>query len=249
MHNFRPTTLFIGQYSVFLDEVPSTNDFLMKSDFPDGTLVVADCQFAGKGQNGRVWQSSPGLNITMSIQVNVGFLEASKSFQWSRAVSLAVVDVLSSYASFGIKWPNDIFHAFKKIGGILIENNLHSGFIKKSVVGIGLNINEEIDALALPNACSLKGIIGKETSRELLIEEICQSLEVRFLELKNGHAEKQKTQYLRSLLGYQTKTTFLLENGELCHAQVMGVTDAGKLQLLTDGRIVEFNHGGIQFLF
>ena len=105
------------------------------------------------------------------------FLEARKQFILSQAFSLAVKETLDAYAEgFSIKWPNDIYWQEKKIGGILIENDLQGKRIGRCIIGLGLNINQECFTSPAPNPVSLKQITGKEYKRESILCSIMQKM-------------------------------------------------------------------------
>ena len=107
-------------------------------------FVSANYQLDGKGQAGRKWVSDPGMNLLMSWVVFPAFLSVNQQFQLSKAVSLAISDLLEGYSiSCRIKWPNDIISNSGKIAGILIENSWQGSEIRQSIVGIGLNVNQK----------------------------------------------------------------------------------------------------------
>ena len=140
MQNNTFSTLFVGQNLIKLKEVDSTNNFLKdlvsKSEpLAEGTVIMADNQFAGRGQQESVWETQAGKNISTSIYLKPSFLPLSKQFYLNIAVSLAVSDALSCFVQEGIKvkWPNDMYYQNKKLGGILIENTLTGNSIKSSV--------------------------------------------------------------------------------------------------------------------
>ncbi|HZX59878.1 MAG TPA: biotin--[acetyl-CoA-carboxylase] ligase, partial [Mucilaginibacter sp.] len=112
---------------------------------PDGTVIMADDQHAGRGQQNNRWHSEPGKNLTFSLLLRPSFLSVTRQFDLTRAVSMGIIEALRPFLGekLKIKWPNDIYYEDRKMGGILIENTLQSNQIKNSVIGIGLNINQE----------------------------------------------------------------------------------------------------------
>ena len=148
-----------------LAETDSTNTYLQQLDadrhLPEGYIAYTDTQRAGRGQRGNSWESQPGKNLTFSLLLRPEHIPANQQFLLSQAVSLAATDVLNRYASgFSIKWPNDIYWEDKKIAGILIENVLSGSTFARSIVGIGLNINQERFISDAPNPVSLFQITG-----------------------------------------------------------------------------------------
>ncbi|MGB0914655.1 MAG: biotin--[acetyl-CoA-carboxylase] ligase [Crocinitomicaceae bacterium] len=137
----------IGRKIIHLDSVDSTNNYtanlVRENNIGHGTVILADEQFAGRGQRASEWVVKPGENLTFTVfldNVNVAVVD---QFVLTQIVSLSLVEVLSQFnLNPEIKWPNDIFVNGKKIAGVLIENQLKSNLIKSSIIGIGLNVNQ-----------------------------------------------------------------------------------------------------------
>ena len=154
-----------------LVETDSTNNYLReqsaKARLPEGSLVIADFQTAGKGQVGNSWESEAGKNLMFSILLYPDSLPANRQFLISQIASLSVKETLEGYTdSVKVKWPNDIYWKDRKICGMLIENDLSGQHLYCSVIGIGLNINQEIFRSDAPNPVSLTQITGKAYDRE-----------------------------------------------------------------------------------
>ena len=139
-----------GSFFTILDTVDSTNNYAM-ARIDDGLakhgmVWFANEQTAGKGQRGKEWASEKGKNIAMSLVLSPEQLKLTSQFHLSAAVALACFEFLSGYidGEAKIKWPNDLFWRDRKAGGILIENKLQGKTWKWAVVGIGININQEI---------------------------------------------------------------------------------------------------------
>ena len=154
---------------VALDETASTNQYLsqlcnqLQESVAELTTVTAEFQTAGKGQRGNTWEAEEGKNLLFSFVLYPSFLEARRQFILSQIVSLAIKEELSRWSDeITIKWPNDIYWKDKKICGILIENDLSGHHIRRSIAGIGININQEVFNSDAPNPVSLKQITGKE---------------------------------------------------------------------------------------
>lgn len=194
MQNNTFSTLFVGQNLIKLKEVDSTNNYLKellsKSEpLPEGTAIMADNQFAGRGQQNSVWQTEVGKNISASIYLKPSGLALNKQFYLNMAVSLAVSEALSHFIPQGIKikWPNDMYYLNKKLGGILIENTLTGSSIKSSVIGIGLNINQEDFAEDISHkATSVFRILHREVQLEVIMEKLFVFMEKYYLILKSG---------------------------------------------------------------
>ena len=206
-------TLFIGQNTIKLDAVGSTNDYasellsrgLKREKVFEGTVVYALSQRAGKGQRGKKWESEPFKNLTFSIVFYPSFLSAQEQFMLSKAVSLGICDYVSSVINkeAKIKWPNDIKVGNEKIAGILIENSIRNNEIMHSIVGIGLNVNQTGFGKNIPNPTSLKLITGKNIDLEVCLGDLCSYLEARYLQLKSGKSKKINEDYEKSAVHSQ----------------------------------------------
>jgi BirA family biotin operon repressor/biotin-[acetyl-CoA-carboxylase] ligase len=201
------STIFTGRELINLHFVISTNRELAKLFFerklPEGTALRADFQTAGRGRGVSQWQSEQGKNLLVSFLFEPHFLSAKKIFLFNKAIALGVYDFLSSFLSeVKIKWSNDIYAGDKKICGMLIENSLRGMSIQYSIVGIGLNINQEIFPPDIPNPTSLKIITGKNFSIDDCYVSLCNSIESRYLQLKACHEEKINHDYLSALYRY-----------------------------------------------
>ena len=123
----------------------STNDMaktLGAQGAPEGTLVVAETQSAGRGRLGRSWHSPPGAGIYASLLLRPPLPPAElPQITLSAAVSVVRALTRSVGVTPGIKWPNDLILRGKKLGGILTEMETESDQIRYLVVGLGLNIN------------------------------------------------------------------------------------------------------------
>lgn len=152
------------------DEVSSTNDYIRQHD-EHLTLCWAESQTKGRGQKGNSWESEKGQNLTFSFLLHPEQLPARRQFLLSKAVSLAVVEALRTTGTEArIKWPNDIYVGDRKICGILIEHDLSgNGMIRRSVVGIGINVNQEHFRSDAPNPTSLLLETGRRWDRETLL--------------------------------------------------------------------------------
>jgi BirA family biotin operon repressor/biotin-[acetyl-CoA-carboxylase] ligase len=188
--------LFVGQNLVTLKEVDSTNSFLKNilsnsKPVPEGTVIMAEDQFAGRGQRENTWYAEPGKNLTFSILLNPLFVDVANQFDVTRMASMGVYDALEPLLNkdLKIKWPNDIYYKDKKLGGMLIENILAGSSIKHSVIGIGLNVNQENFPATAGNATSLKQILQKDYDLKLLLSEICSHIEAYYLHLRAGRVE------------------------------------------------------------
>ena len=251
-------TLFIGQNLLFLHEVESTNTYAMNLlrnvNTIDGTVVHTDNQTKGKGQRGALWSSKIAQNITASVILKPQFLSVDNTFYLSKICALAVYDVLAEILPNGqydikIKWPNDILVNQKKISGILIENNFTSANIQHSVIGIGLNVNQDDFDGFEREATSLKLLSNMAYSRDEVLEKICGNLEKWYLKLKEGKLELIDKCYHDHLYEINKITVFMDVHQHKFNGRVKSVTKAGKLLLeLEDDILKEFDIKEVKFL-
>lgn len=176
---------------IHIAEASSTNSFLRNwsNNHPEAneTVVFADRQTAGRGQRGNYWESEPGKNITMSLLLKPQSVAADQQFILSQIVSLAIAETLSEYTSgISIKWPNDIYYRDRKICGMLIENDITDDIISRSIIGIGLNINQKKFRSDAPNPVSLSQITGKEYGIEEIISKVASGIVHNFHVLKSS---------------------------------------------------------------
>ena len=160
-----------------LEETASTNTYLRgMTDAPHATVIAARRQSAGRGQRGNTWESEPDANLTFSILVRPVGIPPVKQMAISRAVSLSIVRWLDRYLPDGmeasIKWPNDIYVGDRKICGILIEHVLTAGRIERTIIGVGININQKAFYSDAPNPVSLTQLTGLTYPLDSMLREV-----------------------------------------------------------------------------
>jgi BirA family biotin operon repressor/biotin-[acetyl-CoA-carboxylase] ligase len=246
--------LFVGQNLLTLKEVDSTNNFLKNllsnsKPVPEGTVIMAEAQFAGRGQQNNQWHSEPGKNLTFSVLLKPSFLAVTNQFDLTRAISLGVFDALQPLLGDGlkIKWPNDIYYGDKKLGGMLIENILQGGQLKSAIIGIGLNINQEHFPAGAANATSLKQILQRDYDLRVLLSEICSDIEACYLNLKAGKIDFVRKAYLNRLYWFNESKRFKAGD-EIFNGVITGVKDDGRLIIQTNNIETEYNLKEIEFL-
>lgn len=246
--------LFVGQNFVTLKQVDSTNTFLKNllsnsAPVPEGTVIMAEEQFAGRGQRQNTWHAQPGKNITASILLNPIFLDINKQFDLNRAVSVGIQRALKPIlgSKLKVKWPNDIYYNDYKVGGILIENVLFSNTIKHAIVGIGLNVNQDGFPADVTHASSLKQILHRDYDLKALLSDLCGGIEAAYLELKAGKVQELRDEYMRYLYGLNEKRQFK-SNNYIFDATITGVTPNGLLVLQNETEKLTFDLKEIEFL-
>lgn len=175
---------------IWYDTIDSTNTEARRhiSDIDRMSVYAAKFQTAGRGQRGNRWDSSAGQNLTFSILVNLEHKDmphicAREQFLLSIISALTVSDFLRETGIENkIKWPNDIYVRDKKICGMLLENILSGDSVSKSIVGIGLNLNQTEFPPELVNPTSVLKITGTRQEPAMALE--------RIVEIFNGHISR-----------------------------------------------------------
>ncbi|MBL0256674.1 MAG: biotin--[acetyl-CoA-carboxylase] ligase [Bacteroidetes bacterium] len=228
------TTLFTGRQVISLGTVMSTNsymaDLLKMRVMPEGTLLKAAIQSAGRGQGESTWFSEKSKNMLLSFAFFPRFLLARDIFLLNKAYSLGIFDYVSSRLGPGvkIKWPNDIYWEDKKVSGILIENQINSSAVIQSILGIGLNVNQESFPDYLTNAVSMSMVLGKDLELEEEILDLCNCLEGRYLQLKREEHKELNADYLNVLYRYEEWHPFSANENSFS-GKIMGIDPSGKL--------------------
>ena len=177
----------IGLPFTELTEVDSTNIYAMnqvKTNMAGhGAAFLAQKQWAGKGQMGKVWEAESGQNILLSVVLDPKKLVFNGSELEPSIVSMLVaVGCFNFFITYAgdetrIKWPNDIYWRDRKAAGILIENSFRGPIWQWSVAGMGVNINQTEFGTGLQKAVSLKQMTGKTFQVPALAKELCSHIE------------------------------------------------------------------------
>lgn len=243
------------QKVIRLETVSSTNQYLAKllreEDVPNGTALIVDYQTEGRGQAGNSWFASKGKNLLFSIAIYPQNIQAEEQFLILQIISLAIKSTLDQCIdSVRIKWPNDIYVGDKKIGGILIENNIQGKSIESSIIGIGLNINQEIFPFELPNPISMKQITGVEHNLTSIFDTFEHEFFTLYRALERGEKSAIRDEYMFDLYRatdfywfedvsgkFQAKITNVLPSGQL----VLEILDAKEERIYGFREIVFLN--------
>lgn len=246
-----------------LEEVRSTNTWLLEAlahgeEFADGTVVWTSRQTAGRGQVGNSWEAEPEKNLSMSMLLKPTMIHPREQFVISELTALSVrktvegmlTEVLAcnsrtdlQHVPVSIKWPNDIYVGDEKIAGILIENQLQGAQLSHSILGIGLNINQEHWIGNAPNPTSLKRIAAKVWGIEMdfdvekvllhltcLLKDFYQQLTAD-TEVAKKSLHQQFCSHLYRGEGFHPYVD--AETGEAFEARIANVAETGQLHLQT----------------
>ncbi|MDP5106269.1 MAG: biotin--[acetyl-CoA-carboxylase] ligase [Polaribacter sp.] len=238
-----------------LNAIDSTNSYLKEmaqnSALENLTVVVTNNQQKGRGQVANKWFSEPFKNLTFSVFTNGFELDIKDQKYLNFAVSLAIYQTLFAHKTpnLSIKWPNDIMSASKKICGILIENSIKGTKITSSIIGIGLNVNQEKFPDALKKATSLKNCTNAEFDLDTLLIELIENLKKTIQILCLKKYQQLETGYLNVLYKKNIPSMFKDKNDVLFMGKIIGVSLYGNLQIeLDDETIKEFGVKEISFV-
>ena len=171
--------ILLGAPFIELSTIDSTNIYAMDQIklglAKSGSCYTADFQTNGKGQHGRVWESSKGQNLLCSYILELNTLDALKNWTPTDQIGFSAAIALGARAFFAafagsetkIKKPNDIYFSDRKAGGILIENLVRGKEWTWSVIGIGMNINQNAFSSAAVNSVSSNPISLQEITNKI----------------------------------------------------------------------------------
>lgn len=222
-------------------ETTSTNSFLRDSIVADSNfrfeIAITKHQTAGRGQRDNKWESEYGKNLLFSILAYPSFIPVKCQFILSEAVSLSIIKSLKQTIESNlakeltVKWPNDIYWKNKKLGGILIENDIQGYYLHRSIIGIGLNVNQSLFKSNAPNPVSLFNITGVVTDLDLLFEKITEQFLYYFSLLEQNNRDIIHNEYLQNLFRRENFYTYKDAKGEFM-AMIDHVEPNGYLVLI-----------------
>ncbi len=212
---------------------------LQDSSLKDFTVLVAETQQQGRGQGGAQWTTESGKNLTFSVLKRFNNLLAKDQFLVSMAVSLAIFKALNAIKipDLSIKWPNDILSGNRKLCGILIENTLKGSQLKHSIIGIGVNINQE-SFDSLPNASSLTLISGKTYDLDILLDEILILLKKQLAPLEGNLVNAINKEYQQLLFRKDQSAIYEIGDRQV-KGIIRGVNKEGRLLLEIGSQSIE----------
>jgi len=192
-------------------------------------VVITDNQVSGKGQYGRKWSSAPGQNLTLSVILYPN-IPAETQFDLNILASLAVCTAIKEQTAINplVKWPNDIYVNNQKICGILIKNNLVRKIISQSVIGIGINVNQQQFDPSIPNPTSIAMETGAVTELPELREELFKAMDQLYYIMKRDPVELRQL-YSKILWRRHKEIRYSLEDGQIRNGMLEGIERDGRL--------------------
>lgn len=208
----RLRTAYVGRRLVYCTSAPSTQDIARaeaQAGTPEGTAVLAEEQTAGRGRLGRSWVSPAGTNLYLTLVMR----PPAESLRWlSMVTPLAVAEAVEGTTGLSprIKWPNDILVGGRKLSGVLIETELAGAEVSFALVGIGLNVNLDVEAIPeiADIATSLHRELGREAPREELLAALLNRFEALYEEARQGDAVYRAWRSRLETLGRRVRVAF-----------------------------------------
>lgn len=242
------TTDFIGQSIKYYQKLDSTNTKaweLISKTVENGTVVTTDNQLKGRGRQSNKWSSTPGKSLTFSVIMYPNAVPNQINL-YPLITGLAITDCLFEYdIPAQLKWPNDILINGKKAGGILCESKIGRGMVRSMVIGIGLNVNEDITDLPIDlrnKATSLQIESGKQYQLEILLANILNHLELRIQDKES--VQLQLSNWEKRCAHLSQKVTFHSGNA-IVTGIFKGLSSTGQAIITINNKELKFDSGEI----
>lgn len=191
------TTAWLGRPVHHFVHLGSTNDLarqMARRGAAEGTLIIAEEQTAGKGRLGRSWWAPPGSCLLLSLIFRPS-LAPTQAQRLTMIAGLACAEAVEAQTGLrpGLKWPNDLVLAGRKLAGILTELETAGERLDFAVLGLGLNVNVDFrqqatDAELRDSAIGLLQVLGRPIDRLALLNELLVRLEQRYERLREGQS-------------------------------------------------------------
>lgn len=244
------STKIIGKKLFYFKRIDSTNFYakkLAENNVEEGVIVLADTQTSGRGRKNRIWSSPKGgLWFSIVLYPNIPL---NKTMYMTMASSIAVFQGIKNITSIKaeIKWPNDLLIKGKKICGILTEIDTKKLKINYCIIGIGINVNNNLDKELGQNATTLKQELSKNISLIELFKSIIMSFDEYYSKLISGDFDFIKNSWLKhsKIIGRKIQ---IIENKEIKTGKVIKVDNEGHLILNTNIGNIKIVSGDIKYL-
>ncbi|NET11343.1 MAG: biotin--[acetyl-CoA-carboxylase] ligase [Merismopedia sp. SIO2A8] len=223
-------------------KVTSTNEILwqhLQTGCPEGTVVMAQQQSAGRGQRGRQWQSERGgLYLSLALTPNLPAQKAAHLILcvvWGVAIALRTCHI-----PVGIKWPNDLVvqlpgaEQLYKLGGILTETRIQGHLISQAVVGIGINGANTVPEPGISLLTALSQAQQERSHNEMTLNQLgaiaIYGIVLGWHTLQHHGIDVILAGY-NTLLVHRNHVIKLRSNEQSRQGQIIGVRESGALQV------------------
>jgi BirA family transcriptional regulator, biotin operon repressor / biotin---[acetyl-CoA-carboxylase] ligase len=233
----------IGSRVLYFPIASSTNDLAAKlaaQGTPDGTLIIAGQQTAGRGRGGHHWYSPPGAGLYVSVVLDA---QQGTSGDWVHALTLATGVAMAEglHAASGlpvmIKWPNDLVMApagtvrgARKLAGILAEAQSDGGALSHVIVGVGVNVGPAAwPADISSRATSLEEELGRPVDSSAVLGASLARMGTWVRRLRAGHSAVVRARWQQLAVGAAGATVEIAQAGGLRRGVTAGIDDDGAL--------------------
>lgn len=238
---------------VFQSTVTSTHDVLRElaeHGAPEGTMVLAESQTAGRGRLGRRWLATPGSALLLSVLFRPPEPFLTYAPRLLMLCGLALRDAVAAVTGMlpALKWPNDLIvehgEQWRKLAGMLAEIGVVAGEAPFLMVGVGLNVAVPAEQLAAvaPAATSLLVELGRPVDRAALLEAFLQRLEGGYERLCAGWNPLPEWRAALAWMGREVLVK--APSGDVCGVAI-DVLDDGTLVLQTGEDVAYFPVGDV----
>ncbi len=223
-----------------VDELPSTNAAAAQRALeggPDGLVVVAEHQSAGRGRLDRTWETPPGTAVTFSLLLRP--TTPTRAWPWLPLLTGYAVDkaLTSVGLEAGVKWPNDVLIGEKKVAGILVER-IETPDGPAAVVGVGINVGLRSDELPVPHATSLEIELGRPVDRTDVLVAALNAIREAFDAWEAGgdlNGMRLADSYAAACVTVGRDVQVDLPDGSVLAGTATGIDPAGQLIVESDG--------------
>ena len=250
--DIRLDTEWLGRSFIYLEELESTNTFLMEKENginENGALILAEKQTKGKGRLDRQWYSSKAMNLTFSFLITDKKILSKSLIPLNFALAVSVAETIETLCQIKatVKWPNDILIGPKKIAGILLESVSSGSQITRLVVGIGVNINQiHFQGSYMLEPTSIFNETGAEIEREKFFAELLNNLE-EIINLACEHPPLIFNRWRERCPSIGDKI-IVSRDGIETHGIFDDIDEEGSLLLRTEEKIIKIKYGDVSIV-
>lgn len=245
----RLQTKWAGRNLSFYESINSTNiraKLEAEDGAPEGTLVVADMQTAGRGRRGRGWESPAGRNVYFTLVVKPSFAP-DRASMLTLVMALAVNRAIRKVTgiSSAIKWPNDLVAEGRKVCGMLTEMSVERDYIHYIVIGVGINVaKQEFPEEIAGTAAALEEFTGSPINRAELVAEVMSAFEEYYETFcRTADLSGLTQEYNESLVNSGRTVRVLDPKGEFC-GTAKGINELGELLVEREDGTTEAIYAG-----
>jgi BirA family transcriptional regulator, biotin operon repressor / biotin---[acetyl-CoA-carboxylase] ligase len=232
-------TRVVGETILRYDRVGSTNDIAKQQALagrPEGLVVLAEEQTAGRGRAGRTWRAPAGSSVLMSLLLRPAWLPAADAFVMTMLAGVALCETVEQVALVraALKWPNDLLlplgagdtPVLRKAAGILCETQITGGRLDWVVIGVGLNVHSaptgNVDGQDLAqSATSLGAAAGRRIERDALLGALLKRIDTRYQAVRHGQRDELFAAWRARLATLGQPVTVRLPARDANEAQVL----------------------------